>query len=259
MTCSNLATVHIPSTNRYWGRAFPVTKITPHHMGGNLSVESCGAIFEDPSRQASSNYGIGSDGRIACYVDEDDAAWTSANWDNDNRAITFEIADWDYDDWSPTREAWDATVSLCVDICQRYGIPRLIYTGGPDGNLTEHMMFASTACPGPWWHANMQRLADTVNAILEGDDVSADQVWNHQIKGPNASMSAADRLVDIEKQFYRTDDPSGRGVEATDHERIAWMAKKQEDQGKQLDSIEALLKKLVADKEPPEPSVGVTD
>ena len=168
MTVSELATVHIPSPNRYAPRAFPVTKITPHHMGGNLTVESCGGIFENPSRGASSNYGIGSDGRIACYVDEDDAAWTSSNWDNDNRAITFEIADYDTDDWSPTQAAWDSVVNLCVDICQRYGIQELIYTGGPDGNLTEHMMFSNTACPGPWWHANMPRLAEEVNFRLKG-------------------------------------------------------------------------------------------
>ena len=241
MTCSSLATVHIPSPNRYWGRAFNVTKITPHHMGGDLSVESCGWIFEDPNRQASSNYGIGSDGRIACYVDEDDAAWTSADWDNDNRAITFEIADWDHDDWSPTQAAWDSTVALCVDICQRYGIPELVYTGGPDGNLTEHLMFAPTACPGPWWHANMQRLADEVNAILRGDDVSAQDVWNYGLQGPNAKLSAGDRLVDIEAYIHDTSDPTGRKKEADMKTRVAWMAAKQE---KQSDLLVAIAEKL---------------
>lgn len=242
MTCSSLATVHIPSPNRYWGRAFNVTKITPHHMGGDLSVESCGWIFEDPNRQASSNYGIGSDGRIACYVDEDDAAWTSADWDNDNRAITFEIADWDYDDWSPTQAAWDSTVALCVDICQRYGIPELVYTGGPDGNLTEHLMFAPTACPGPWWHANMQRLADEVNAILKGDDVSARDVWSYGIQSfKGVVMSAADRLVDIQKFFYDTFDYSGRGKEANFIQRICFASAKQE---KQNDLLVAIAEKV---------------
>lgn len=243
MSYSSLATEYIPSQFRYWNRAYNVTKITPHHMGGNLTVERCGELFQEPGREASSNYGIGSDGRIACYVDEEDAAWTSADWDNDNRAITFEIADWDYDDWSPTQEAWDATVALCVDICQRYGIERLNYTGGPDGNLTEHMMFAATACPGPWWHANMQRLADEVNSRL-GDDVSAPDVWNYGLQGPNANVPAGQRLVDIQAKFYDTTDYSGRGKESTFIERLCWMAKKQEDQQAQLDRIEAAIAAL---------------
>ena len=39
-------------------------------MAVNLSVESCGAGFASSSRQASSNYGVGSDGRVGIYVDE---------------------------------------------------------------------------------------------------------------------------------------------------------------------------------------------
>ena len=61
-------------------------------MAGNLSVESCGALFAKSSRKASSNYGVGSDGRIACYVGEEDRSWCSSNRANDNRAITIEVA-----------------------------------------------------------------------------------------------------------------------------------------------------------------------
>ena len=42
----------------------PISVITIHHMAGNLSVESCGNVFATTDRQASSNYGIGSDGRV---------------------------------------------------------------------------------------------------------------------------------------------------------------------------------------------------
>ena len=50
-------------------RKNPISVITIHHMAGNLSVESCGAVFAPTSRQASSNYGIGTDGRVGLYVD----------------------------------------------------------------------------------------------------------------------------------------------------------------------------------------------
>jgi len=46
-----------------------IRKITVHHVAGVLSVESCGEIFASAARQASSNYGIDSDGRIAMYVE----------------------------------------------------------------------------------------------------------------------------------------------------------------------------------------------
>ena len=52
-----------PRTNK-------IKKITIHHMAGNMSVESCGAMFARPERRASSNYAIGSDGRVAMYVEE---------------------------------------------------------------------------------------------------------------------------------------------------------------------------------------------
>ena len=47
-----------------------IKKITIHHMAGNLSVESCGNVFQNKNRQASSNYGIGTDGRVGLYADE---------------------------------------------------------------------------------------------------------------------------------------------------------------------------------------------
>ena len=173
MTCSDLAYYWDGSPNRYYGRAYDVRKITPHHMAGALSIEGCASVFDNPNRQASSNYGIGGDGRIACYVDEDDAAWTSSSWENDNQAITIEVANTPEgvrnETWEVSDEAWDALVRLCVDICQRYGF-RLDYTGGPDGSLTEHRMFAATGCPGPYLHARMGELADTVNAILDGEE-----------------------------------------------------------------------------------------
>lgn len=187
MTVSPLATIEIPSPNRYAPRAYPITKITVHHMAGDLSVETCGAIFQSASRSASSNYGIDSYGRIGCYVREEDAAWTSANWDNDNRAITIEVADEDCTNWVPSDAAYRATVQLCADVCTRYGIVPL-YTGGTDGTFTEHLMFAPTGCPGPWWHAHMYEFVQDVKREMEGDDMPsaqevAEAVWGYNYKG----------------------------------------------------------------------------
>ena len=45
-------------------KSYKICKFTPHHMAGILTGEQCGKIFQNPNRQASSNYGIGNDGRI---------------------------------------------------------------------------------------------------------------------------------------------------------------------------------------------------
>ena len=95
----------------------------------------------------------------------------------------------------------------------------------------------------------------------EEDDMAAQDVWNHPIQGPNVTLSAGQRLVDIEAYLHDEEDPTGRGVKGDMKFRIAWMAKKQEDQQKQLDRIEALLKKIASgekaeDPEPPAAADG---
>ena len=155
-------------------RAGKISKITPHHMAGNLSVETCGEIFSRPSRQASANYGIGSDGRIALYVDESRRSWASSNAANDQRAVTIEVANSSRGgDWPVSAAAWNSLVTLCVDICRRNGIARLDWTGDASGSLTTHDMFAATACPGPYLKARMPLLAKAVNERLGAGVVAA--------------------------------------------------------------------------------------
>lgn len=144
-----------------------IRKITPHHMSGNLSVETCGNVFAPTARQASSNYGIGSDGRIGMYVEEKDRAWTSSNAANDREAVTIEVANSICGgDWPISDAAWDSLVELCVDICKRNDIPELVWTADSNGTLTMHKMFASTDCPGTYLERRMPDLAAVVNARL---------------------------------------------------------------------------------------------
>lgn len=170
MTKSDLATVVVPaSSNNYSGRkGYKVCKFTPHHMAGNLSVEQCGKLFQNPSRGASSNYGIGTDGRIALYVDEAFRGWTSSNALNDRQAITVEVANNEIGgNWSISDAAWNSLVDLAEDVCRRYGF-RLEFDGTPNGSLTYHSMFANTACPGPYLKGKMEELARIVNERLDG-------------------------------------------------------------------------------------------
>lgn len=145
----------------------PITKITIHHMAGNLSIESCGNIFAKASRKASSNYGIGSDGRIGMYVEEKNRSWCSSSAANDNQAITIEVAnDGGAPNWHVSDKALASLIDLCTDICRRNGIVRLNFTGDASGNLTQHNYFAATACPGPYLKSKFQYIADEVNKRL---------------------------------------------------------------------------------------------
>lgn len=147
-------------------RNHKIDKITIHHMAGNLSVETCGNVFQG-KRKASSNYGVGSDGRVGMYVEETDRAMTSSNAANDNRAVTIEVAnDGGAPDWHVSDKALEKTIELCVDICRRNDIPRLNFTGDKSGNLTMHKYFTATACPGPYLGGKFPYIAEEVNKRL---------------------------------------------------------------------------------------------
>lgn len=144
-----------------------IDKITIHHMAGNLTVEQCGAVFAPTSRQASSNYGIGSDGRVGMYVEECNRSWCSSNAENDHRAVTIEVAnDGGAPDWHVSDKALSKLIELCSDICKRNGISKLNYTGDKSGNLTMHKWFAATGCPGPYLESKFAYIAEQVNKRL---------------------------------------------------------------------------------------------
>lgn len=165
------------SPNKTKGRNHDIDTISIHCMAGNLSIESCGELFQntDPKKAASSNYGIGSDGRIACYVDEDDRSWCTSSSSNDNRAITIEIANTvAKHPWPVSDAAYNSLINLLVDICQRNGIKRLLWKADKSligqvdkQNMTVHHWFANKACPGDWLYSRHGQIADAVNKRLE--------------------------------------------------------------------------------------------
>lgn len=169
MSYSKLASLVRLSPNCTKPRNHPIDTITVHHVAGDASVEDLGALFARESRQASSNYGIGSDGRIACFVEEEDRSWCSGSRENDHRAITIEVANCEGDpDWRVSDAAYTALLDLCEDICRRHGF-RLNYTGSKTGNLTMHKWFQPTACPGPYLESKFPEIAAEVNRRLDGE------------------------------------------------------------------------------------------
>lgn len=167
MSNSSLVSYKKLSPNCNKPRNHVIDTITIHHMAGNLSVETCGNIFARSSRQASSNYGIDSNGRVGLYVDEANRSWCSGNRANDHRAVTIEVAnDQIGGDWHVSDKALSKLIDLCVDICKRNGIKKLNYTGDKTGNLTMHKWFQATTCPGPYLESKFPYIAEQVNKRL---------------------------------------------------------------------------------------------
>lgn len=172
MSNSSLVDYTIISPNKNSPRNNQISKITIHHMAGNLSIENCGAMFAKTSRQASSNYGIGSDGRVGLYVDEKDRSWCSSSPENDHCAVTIEVANDEIGgNWHVSDKALAKLIDLCTDICKRNGISKLNYTGNKSGNLTMHKWFAATACPGPYLESKFPYIASEVNKRLSGQNM----------------------------------------------------------------------------------------
>lgn len=172
MSISALATYTQLSPNCNKPRKNPISRITPHHMAGSLSLPQFGALVAKPSRQMSANYAIAKDGSIGAFCDEDNRSWCSSSPYNDHRAVTIEVANdgGASTNWHVSDAALESLVKLCVDICQRNpGLKNgLNYTGDARGNLTKHSYFTATACPGPYLGGKFSWLAEEVNKRLAG-------------------------------------------------------------------------------------------
>ena len=155
-----------------------VKKLILHHMARNLSVETCGSVFHN--RQASSQYGVGSDGRIACYVHEENRAWTTGN-QIDHDAITIEVAD-DVigGSWHSSTAAMKSLVKLCADICKRYGF-RASFTGNGNGTLLMHKWYQATDCPGAYLESQFPWIAQEVNKLLDNP--------NYNVPAPSGNIT----------------------------------------------------------------------
>lgn len=167
------------SPNRTSPRNHPIDTITIHCVVGQCSVETLGEVFAKESRKASSNYGIGADGRIGMYVEEKDRSWCSSNAANDHRAITIEVASDTMHPYAVTDKAYAALIELLVDICKRNNIKELKWKADKSligqvdkQNMTVHRWFANKSCPGDYLYSRHGEIAAEVNKIIQSDTPS---------------------------------------------------------------------------------------
>ncbi|MFC4761019.1 N-acetylmuramoyl-L-alanine amidase [Fructobacillus durionis] len=163
MTVSGLATQYGFQSFPHFtqGRDKTVNKIVIHHMA-TTDYNSVPGIWN--SREASAHYGIGQNGEIRSYVDEDNTAWHAGNWDANSSSIGIEHANLTgAPDYDIAQATIDASAKLVADIAQRYGFGRVV----PYQNLFPHSSFTSTACPGKL-KDKLQEIADKANDIIAG-------------------------------------------------------------------------------------------
>lgn len=140
MTSTTLPCTWIGSPNRYRGRqGRRITHITLHVMAGYLNGTD--STFQRPGG-ASAHYGIGRDGTIHQYVDEDDGSWSDANRSSNLSTVSIE-----HEGGIPgaamTAACIEASARLCADIAGRQGWTRLRHDG-LDGNVWLHREIPGT-------------------------------------------------------------------------------------------------------------------
>ena len=176
------------SPNKTVNRKHKIDTITIHCVVGQCSVETLGNVFAPKSRQASSNYGIGPDGRIGMYCEEKDRSWCSggkdlngkvirvngiSGSDNDHRAVTIEVASDTKAPYKINDKAMASLIKLVADICKRNGIKKLLWEGDKSlvgqidkQNMTVHRWFSTKSCPGDYLYEKHGYIADEVNKLL---------------------------------------------------------------------------------------------
>lgn len=154
-------------------RNHAIDTITIHCYVGQASVEQAGDWFQRAN--ASCNYMIGADGRIALIVDEGDRSWCSSSRENDNRAVTIECACDKTHPYAVNSKVWNSLIILCADICKRNQIKALLWKGDKSlidkvdqQNMTVHRWFKNKACPGEYLYSRHGQIAAEVNGLLDG-------------------------------------------------------------------------------------------
>lgn len=187
------------SPNKTSPRNHKIDTVTIHCVVGQCSVETLGNIFAPMSRQASANYGIGVDGRVGMYVEEKDRSWCSSNAANDHRAITIEVASDTTEPYAVNAKAYAALIDLLVDICQRNGITKLVWsTNKADRvnhkngcNMTVHRDYANKSCPGTYLYERHAQIASEVNKRLGSTTTSPEP------EKPSTDVQGAFKVGDI--------------------------------------------------------------
>lgn len=224
------------SPNHSEQRTHSIDRITPHCVVGQLSAESICGCFTSPSRQASCNYRIGTDGKVSLCMEEKNRFWCFSSNTNDQRAVTIECASDKTEPYTMNSKVYDSLIKLCTDICRRNDKRKLLWLGDRNKTLnympksdemvlTVHRWFANKSCPGDWLYARLDDLAAKVTAALglSSESKPASQLYrvrktwadSKSQKGAFSVLANAKKCADSNKG-YSVFDGNGKKVYPAD-------------------------------------------
>jgi flagellum-specific peptidoglycan hydrolase FlgJ len=208
-TNSPLVSYTALSPNNSGTRTHRIDRITPHCIVGQMSVESAGAWFAKKSTQASANYVIGADARVALIVPESQRSWCSSSRGNDQQAVTIECASDKTHPYAFKTEVYMRLIELMTDICRRNGKTKILWFADKAKSLaykpaenemliTVHRWFANKACPGDWLYSRLGDVAMKVNAALgTADATKTTSTTAKQILAIGSEESRAKFMLDL--------------------------------------------------------------
>lgn len=215
-TNSPLVDCKVMSPNHSGTRVHTITRITPHCVVGQLTAESIGGCFDDASREASCNYGIGKDGRVCLIVDEANRSWCSSNRDNDQRAITIECASDKTAPYAMNSAVYNKLIDLCVDVCKRNGKTKLLWFADKDKSLsyvpkademiiTVHRWFANKSCPGDWLYERLDEVAAEVTKRLNPTTAKEEKqvLYRVQVGAYSVKANAEAQLAKVKAAGFK--------------------------------------------------------
>lgn len=175
------ATWHGPVPNE-GGSMSSIRGVVLHIMEGTLTGTD--SWFHNSQAQASSHFGTGKDGRLWQWVDSSRVAWAEAAGNSAWISIENEGHGGD----RLTDDQLDRCAQVLAWAHTEYGVPLQSTSSTSGRGLGHHSMGGSawgghTSCPGSKIIAQKAEIVRRAKDIVEGDDVSAKDVWSYEPEG----------------------------------------------------------------------------
>lgn len=201
-------------------RPGPITKMTWHtwaNSNGDKLDDLKNTFAHSADKVATTNangrsgvsatYGVDGSGNIGLFVDEGNIPHTSSSPENDEKAVTIEIANLpeaytryksNHDNsWEISDAAMEAAKNLTVDVALRNGIPKFEYTGNKNGSWTYHRMFTDKSCPGDYIVNQTDSILADINSRIANSSVisssSDDYSSSSYSSGSSGSSSSSSK------------------------------------------------------------------
>lgn len=209
----NLRTAPLDGKIYYSGR---IKYIIPHCMVGQHRAADVAAWPKfKKGGCASATYLIGRDSDVVRNVPENYRPWTTSSREIDFNAITIECASDAKSPYAFKENVFNTLIDLCVDICSRYGIKKLIWLGSKSATdnykpaddemvLYCHCWTAAVSCPGDWLFARLGQLSTEVTKRLGGLTPTPGKLYRVQVGAFKNKANAEAMALNLKKNGYET-------------------------------------------------------